>query len=218
MEQGRVWPKLKMVSQNHIKHKPVRNNASSMIQNGKAFQCEKPKMRIMRRLRMVIHQECWPPQPPSPSISRTGRDTTTSRLLAIWKSLIPTLQVRHLSQRGTTRPWHRYFWHIEMEPRPWSGFATPFRGKRLRQTHGRLLLNLPQRPVNMAIQASLTRRNHIPEAVMKRELQSPDLMTLLETELNTCAKISAEFQVFLETALSRMSWKWEAIHVLLTHV
>ena len=31
-EQGRVWPKLKMVTLNHIKHKPVRSNASPLIQ------------------------------------------------------------------------------------------------------------------------------------------------------------------------------------------
>ena len=44
--------------------------------------------------------------------------------------------------------------------------------------HGGLLLNLCQRPVNMALQASLTRRNHIPETVKKRELWSLDLMML----------------------------------------
>ena len=93
-EQGRMVPKLKMVTPNHIKHKPVRCNASPLI------------------------------------------------LLATWMSLIPTLQVRPLSQRYTTRPWHRSLMHCEMEPSPWPGLATPLRGKRLRQTHRRLLLSL----------------------------------------------------------------------------
>ena len=113
-----------------------------------------------------------------PSIGRTGGDTATSRLLATWTSLIPTLQERPLSQRWTTRPWHRSLLHHEMEPSPWPGLATPLRRKRLRQTQGRLLLSLCQRPVNMAIQAGLTRRNRIPETVKKRELRSPDLRML----------------------------------------
>ena len=91
-----------------------------------------------------------------PGVSRTDGNIATSRLLATWTSLIPTLQVRPLSQRWTTRPWHRSLLHCEMEPSPWPGLATPHRRKRLRQTHRRLLLSLCQRPVNMAIQADLT--------------------------------------------------------------
>ena len=126
---------------------------------------------MMRRLRTVTHQEHGPPQPPfPPSISRTGRDTATSRLLSTWMSLSPTLQVRSLSKGCTTIPWHRSLLHHEMEPRPWPGFATPFMWKRLRQAHGRLLLSLCQRPVDMAIQASLNSRNHILETVKKREI------------------------------------------------
>ena len=111
-----------------------------------------------------------PTDPFPPSISRTDGDTSTSRLLATWISFIPTLQVRPRSQRQTTRPTHRSILHCEMEPSSWPGFTTPLRGKRLRQTHGRLLLSLHQRPVNMATQASYTRRNHILETVNKREL------------------------------------------------
>ena len=111
------------------------------------------------------------PTDPFPAcVSRTGGDIATSRLLTTWMSLIPTLQVRTLSQRRITRPWHRSLLHHEMEPSPWPGLATPLRGKRLRQTHRRLLLSLCKRPVNTAIQAGLTRRNHIPETVKKREL------------------------------------------------
>ena len=114
------------------------------------------------------------PMPPfSPSLSRTGGDTATSRLLATQTSLIQTLQVRPLSQgcptRPCHRPWHRY---CELEPSPWSGLATPLRRKRLRQTHR---VSLCQEPINTALQASLTRRNHIPETVKKGELRSPNL-------------------------------------------
>ena len=95
-----------------------------------------------------------------------------------WKSLSSTLQVRPLSQRGTTRPWHRPLLHSEMEPSQWPVFATSFRGKRLRQAHGGLLLSLSQRPVYTAIQASFTRRNHILNTLKKGELLSPDHTTL----------------------------------------
>ena len=111
-----------------------------------------------------------PTDPFPPSVGRTSGDIATSRLLGTLTSLIPTLQVRPLSQRRTTRPWHRSLLQNEMEPSPWPGLATPLRQKRLRQTHRRLLLCLSQRPVNTAIQACLTRRNLIPETVKKREL------------------------------------------------
>ena len=147
-----------------------------------------------------------PMGPLPPSIGRTGGDTATSRLLATWTNLIPTIQVRPLSQICITRPWHRSLLHCEMELSPLPGLATHFRGKRLRQTHGRLLLSLCQRPVNMVILANLTRRNHILEAV-KRKLWSPDLMTLPGNRIiNTCAKMSAEFPTHFKTALSKMLW------------
>ena len=88
-----------------------------------------------------------PTIPLLPGISKTGRDTTNQRLLATYMSLSPTLQVRPLSQRGTTRPWHRPLLHSEMEPRPWSGFASFLRGKRLRQACGGLFWSLHQGPI-----------------------------------------------------------------------
>ena len=126
-----------------------------------------------------------------PSISRTGLSKRT-------------LQVRPLSQRGTIRPWHRPLLHSEVEPRLWPGFATPLRWKRLRQAHGRLLLSLCQRPVYMAIHTSLIRRNHILETVKKGNCEAQTSQHCLEAELNTCAKIQAEFPTHLDTALSRM--------------
>ena len=39
-------------------------------------------------------------------------------------SLNPTLQVRPLSQKGTTRLWHRPPLYTEMALSPWPGFAT----------------------------------------------------------------------------------------------
>ena len=105
-----------------------------------------------------------------PSISRTDRDTNISRLPATWMSLNPTLQVRLLSQRDTTTLCHGLLLPSEMEHSPWSGFATSHRGERLRQAQGGLLLSLCQKPVYMAIQAKLTRRNHIPETEKIGEL------------------------------------------------
>ena len=161
-----------MVTLNHVKHRPVRSNASLLIpKNWKEHQPEKPQMRMMRRLWTVTHQEYQPPMAPLlSSIRRTGRDTTTSRLFATWMGLSPTLQVRSLNQRGTSRFWHRPLLHIEMEPSLWPGFANPLREKGLRQAYGGLLLSLCQGPADMAIQASLTRRKHILETVKKWEL------------------------------------------------
>ena len=119
-----------------------------------------------------------PMDPFPPSVGRTSGDIAISRILTTWMILIPTLQVRPLGQERTSRPWHRSLLHCDMELSPWPGLATPLRRKRLRQTHRRLLLSLCQRPVHMAIQAGLTRRNHIPETVKERKLWSPDLMML----------------------------------------
>ena len=95
---------------------------------------------MMKRLRTVIHQECQLPQTPYLlALGRTGGNTATSRFLPTWMSLIPCFQVRPLSQRLTTRPWYRSLQHCKMEPSPQPGLATPFRGKRLRKTQGRLL-------------------------------------------------------------------------------
>ena len=127
-------------------------------------------MKMMRGLRTVTQEKCQPHRPLFPSVGRTGGDTATSRLLATWMSLIPTCQVRPLIQSCTTKPWQRSLLHHEMEPCMWPGLVTPLRMKRLRQTHGRLMPSLCQRQVNTAIQTGLTRRNHIPETVKKREL------------------------------------------------
>ena len=134
------------------------------------------------------------PTDPFPhSIGRTGGDTTTNRLLATWMSLIPSLQVRSLSQRWTTRPWYRSLLHHKIEPSSWTGLANTLRGKRWKQTHGRLLQSLCQRPVNMAIQTGLARRIHLPETIKKMELWSPDITMLPGNRIKEHAKIWAEY-------------------------
>ena len=178
-EEGRAWTKLKMVNLNHIMHKPVRSNTSPLIRKlGKHTNLKNWRWVWWGGCGMWYIRSADPHNPLLTSISRTGRDTTTSRLLATWMSLSPTLQVRPLSQRGTTSSWHRTLWNNETEPSLWPGFATSLRKKRLRQAYGGLLLNLCQRPVYMAIKASLTRRNHILETMKKGELWSLDLMML----------------------------------------
>ena len=64
-EQGRAWPKLKMVTLNHIKDKPVRSNALPLIQKWEVYQPGNTKMRMMKRLWSVTHQECQLPWLPS---------------------------------------------------------------------------------------------------------------------------------------------------------
>ena len=164
-----------MVTPNHTKHKPLRCYAFPLIRkfekhtNLKTADEDDEEAEHCNTSGALTSMDPFPP-----SISRTGGGTATSRLLATWMNLNPSLQVRHLSQRWATRPWHRPWYrsllHCKNGTQLWPGLATPLRGKRLRQTHARLLLSLHQRPVNMAIQTSLTRRNHLPETVKKRDL------------------------------------------------
>ena len=49
--------------------------------------------------------------------------------------------------------------YCELEPSPWSGPATPFRRKGLRQTPQ---MSLCQRPIDMAIETCLTREESPP--------------------------------------------------------
>ena len=149
---------------------------------------------------MMIHA------PFPPSIGRTGADTATSRLLATWMSLIPTLQVWPLSQRCTTRPWHRSLLHCEIEPSPCPGIATPLWGKRLRQTMedccwacARDQLIQPYWQASLGATTSL-------RLWRKGNCETLTSWHCLETELNTSAKIQAEFPTCLDTSLSKMSW------------
>ena len=108
---------MKMVTPNHIKHKPVRSNASPLIQ----------KMVVHTNLKTKDEDEeeavdCDMdhdnPMAPFFLASADLAGTTISTLFATWMSLSPTLQVWSLSQRGTTRPWHRPLLHSGMEPSP----------------------------------------------------------------------------------------------------
>ena len=178
--------KLKMVTLNHIQHKPVGCNASPLIQkfekhtNLKSCTCRWWGGWRGWGLWHVWHIRSANPHAPFSSwLCRTGGDTATSRLLATGTSLIPTLQVTPLRQRCPTSPWHRpsqrSLLHCEVEPSPWSGLASPLRRKRLRQPHR---MSLCQRPINTAIQTSLTRRNHLLKTMKKRELWSSNFTML----------------------------------------
>ena len=124
IEQGGMGSKLKMVIPNHIQHKPIGCNASPLIKkfekhtNLKAADVDDEET---EEAEDSSTSGVLTPMPSlSPSLSRTGGDTATSRLLATQMSLIPTLQVRPLRQRCPTspwhRPWHRSLLHCEMEP------------------------------------------------------------------------------------------------------
>ena len=183
MEQWRMGSKLKMVTPNHIQHKPVGCNASPLIkkfeQHTNLKSCRCRWWGGWRGWGLWHIRSADPHAPFSSWLGRTGGNSATSRLCATQTSLIPTLQVRLFWQRCPTSPWHRPWLrslvHCEVESCPWSGLASPLRKKRLRQTH-RMSLHL--RPINTAIQTSLTRRNHLLKTVKKRELWSPYLMTL----------------------------------------
>ena len=107
MEQGRMGPKLKMVTPNHIKRKPVRCNASPLIKNLKSIPAWKTADEDDKEAEdHNTSGASTPTDPFPPSFGRTGRHCH-QQILATWKSFIPTLQVRPLIQRWTTRPWNR---------------------------------------------------------------------------------------------------------------
>ena len=140
---------------------------------------------------------------PLPRFSRTGKDTTTSRLFATLTSLSPTLQVMPLCQRGTTRLQHRSLLHTEMEPSMWPVFASSHRRRRLRQAYGNLLLSLcersqPQRQPSLEGTVSL-------RLWRKGNCEAQTSWCCLEAELETCAKVQAMVPTHLDMAMSRMS-------------
>ena len=167
----------------------------------------------MRRLWTV---ECQPPWLPFFPASEELADTTTRRLPATWRSLNPTLQVRPLSQRGTTRLWHKPFLHIEIEPSLQPGFATSLRGKDWDKPMenccwvcGRDQFIWPYSQASLGGTTSL-------RLWRKGNCEAQTSWHCLEAELKTCTKIQAELPNQLDTALSRMSWTWYVIHTLLT--
>ena len=190
MDQGRVWPKLKTLNLNHIKHKLLRSNASTLIQKWESILTWKTKEDDEEAVDCDTSGVQTPIAALLPSISRTGRLTTTSRLLTTWMSLSPTLYARPLSQRGTNRLLHRLVLHSEKEPSPWPGFSTFLREKRLRQAYGGLLLRLCQRPVSLGGTTSL-------RPWRKENCETQTSWHYLEAELNTCAKIWVEFPTHL---------------------
>ena len=155
-----------------------------------------------------------------PSISRTGRHTTTSRLLATWMSLRPTLQMRSLNQRGTTSFWYRLLLHTEMESSQWSGFATSLRGedwdkpmKDCCWACARDQFIWPNRQASLGVTTSLRlwRKGHCEAQISQH---------CLKAELNTCAKIQAEFPTSLDTSLTSISWtlirKWHSLDTVIS--
>ena len=125
-------------------------------------------------------------------------------------SLIPTLQVRPLSQRCPIRPWHRpqhrCLLYCEMETS--LGLVLPPLlegkdwGKPMEDCCSactREQLIQPYRQASLGGNTSL-------RLWRKGNCDAQTSQFCLETVLNTCAKIWAEFKTHLETALSRMSW------------
>ena len=134
-------------------------------------------MRRLKKLRTLAHQESWPQWPPLLLVSAELVETLPPAdfLLLGWASFPHSkwgLLAKDAPARPWHRPWHRSLLYWEIESSPWSGLGTPLRRKRLRQTQRKLMVSLCQRSTNMAIQASLIRRNHIHETVKKRELCS----------------------------------------------
>ena len=122
-------------------------------------------------------------------------------------SLNPTLQVRPLSKRGTTRLWHRPLLHTEIEYSPWPGFATSLGGKGWDKPMedccwacARHHFIWPYR------QASLEEGTTSLTPWRQGNCEAQTLQCCLEAELKTSTKIWVKLLTHLDRALSRMSW------------
>ena len=140
-----------------------------------------------------------------PRVSGTWR-CTSSWLSATLITVGLSIKARHFCQGSTIRLQHRPLLYHKPEPSLWLGSGTLHRGGRLGQSKGGSLLSLYQRPVDMTIKVSLTRRKRILNVLKKGKLASPDFTTLLEAELKWYTKIRAMLPTHLDTVLSRMSW------------
>ena len=183
MEQGSMGSKLKMVALNHIKHKPVGCNASPLIKkfekhtNLKWCRCRGWGWRGggPRHIRSTD-----PPCPPLhlDSVELVETAPPADFLPCRWASF-PLSKWGCLGKDAPlvpgTEPDTGLFCNVELETSLWSGLATPFRRKGLRQTQR---MSLCQRPINTAIETCLTRRNHLLKSVEKRELWSPNFLML----------------------------------------
>ena len=162
--------------------------------------------------------ELTPLAPLPPSISRTSRNTATSRLLATWMGLIPTLHVRPLSQSTPLDPATGLFCTVKWNPGCSLALPSLLDGKDWDKpvedccwacTRDQLIW--PFRQVSLGGMTSLRLWG-------KENCEVKTSWHCLETELSTCAKIWAEFPTCLDTALSRMSWTSRTIHTLQTQV
>ena len=206
--------KLKRVAPNHSKHKPIGCNASPLIKyfekhtnlniadgdDEESLQhlvlpsgCLTSVIRRMKRWRAVAHQEHQSPCPPFllNSVKLVETVPPVDVLPCRWVSFpLPKggcLGKDALFTSPWHRPQHRSLLYCELEPRPWSDLATPFRRRGLRQVHR---MSLCQRPFNTVIETGgftswrLWRKG-------KCEVQTS--WHCLETELNKCVKYMLNF-------------------------
>ena len=95
-EQGRMRPKLQMVTLNHIKHRPVGSNVPVLIQKWESVLICITGEEDEEGVDCNISGMPNPMAPLLSIVSRTGRDTTCIKLPATLTSLSPTLKVRTL--------------------------------------------------------------------------------------------------------------------------
>ena len=137
-------------------------------------------MRRMKRWRAVAHQEYQPPCPPFLLDSVELVETVPpADSLPCRQASFPLSKWGHFGKDAplvpSTDPDIGLFCTVNWNPSLWSGLASPHRRKGLRQTHR---MSLCQRPINMAIETCLTRRNHLLKTVEKRKLWIPNLTLL----------------------------------------
>ena len=198
-----MTPKLKMVAPNHNKHKLVRHDASSLIKILKSIPTWKTADEDDEGAKDCDTSGALTLMAPfPPSISRTGGDIATSRLLTTWMSLIPLskwgLSAKDASLDLGTGLFCTVKWNSV------HGLALPplLEGKNWDHSIDcywactRDQLIWPFRQVSLGGITSL-------KLWRKGNCEAQTSWCCLETELNTCAKIQAEFPTHLETALSQ---------------
>ena len=98
-------------------------------------------------------------------------------LLPWWLSSLLS-KVRILHHGCTTRFWHRWFLYINPQPSLWLGPGIPYRDYTQGQSKRGLLMSLCQRPVDLTIKTTITRRNSILNVVKEGILRSLDFIML----------------------------------------
>ena len=163
-------------------------------------------------------RSAYPHGPLLCSISRTGRDTTTSRLLATWLSPVPPSKWSLLVKEAPLNPGTGLFCTVKWNPGCCLVLPALLEGKVWDNpledccwACDRDQLISPYRQASLGGTTSL-------RPWSKGNCEAQTSQCCLEAELNTCVKIQAEFPTHLDAACPECHEPWEVIYTLWTQL